>query len=183
MDYGQTQDASVEWAKTARYIGFGLIIMAGFLIAYLIGGIPWMKWYGIGLAVMLILGSIFGGFYAITALMARRDESMAKAFGDLLYAHSQSGAQMSKAITEVVRGANQMNKADADVQMKILNTTADVGKQYERRIADLVYKNQMQLQQQSYNLIEDHGSEPEEEQFSYMIPDNSGPAYMLPEIN
>jgi hypothetical protein len=130
----QSHNSHNEWASTAKLILLVVVILIGFMIAYIIGGKEWMKWYAI---IFIPILSMFVGIYAIMSLMSARDLGMARAFGDILHAHSQSGAQQAKAVTEVIRGANAMNKADAYDQKAKMKHYGNIGAQYEKEIAKL----------------------------------------------
>lgn len=163
-----------EWASTAKLILLVVVILIGFVIAYIIGGKEWMKWYAI---IFIPILSMFVGIYAIVSLMSARDLGMARAFGDILHAHSQSGAQQAKAVTEVIRGANAMNKADADVTSAMLKQFGAIGQHYEKALA----QKQIQLIEASsgYTVADEspqYGSK-------YMLPYDDDVEYELPEID
>lgn len=173
-----------EWAKTWRLVAILVFVLLGYLLAWGIGGYTWLVYYSILVVLGLVVGGIFYGIYAVMALLARRDENMAKAFGDLLFAHSTSGAQMAKVITEVIRGANQMNKADADVTEALIAAQAKLGGTYETKLAQLTF--QKAEAESQLRVLEQGGPKAlpstVETRFSYLLPDSNATPYTMPEI-
>lgn len=173
-----------EWAKTWRLLAVMIYVLFGYLIAWGIGGYTWLVYYSILVVVVLVVAGIFYGIYSVMALMAKRDENMAKAFGDLLFAHSASGGQMAKAITEVVRGANMMNKADADVTTALIGAQTKLGSTYEAKLAQLTF--QKAEAESQLRVLEQAGPKAlpasVESRFSYLLPDNHATPYTMPEI-
>jgi hypothetical protein len=173
-----------ELAKTWRLLAVMVFVLFGYLIAWGIGGHAWLVYYSILVVVVLVVSGIFFGIHSIMALMARRDESMAKAFGDLLFAHSTSGGQMAKVITEVIRGANQMNRSDADVTEALIAAQAKLGGTYETKLAQLTFQK---AEAESQLRVLEQGAPKAlpttvESRFSYLLPDSNATPYTMPEI-
>ena len=135
------------WAFVAFSILAVVFIFGGFGVAMWLGGKEWARWYGVAVGVLIVLAALYGGIYATMALLARFGHSIAQANADLLHAHAMSGAQQARAVTEVVRGVNQMNAADARTQQDILSNYGRIGAMYEKRMAELAYRAQMAEQQ------------------------------------
>ena len=141
-----TRSSADQSARLWAFVAFSILavvfIFGGFGIAMWLGGKEWARWYGVAVGVLVVLAALYGGIYATMALLARFGHSIAQANADLLHAHATSGAQQARAVTEVVRGVNQMNAADAKTQQAILSNYASLGAKYEARMAELVYRAQ-----------------------------------------
>ena len=174
--YEERNSQAADWAGTVRLILAVVVVLFGFWIAYIIGGKEWMKWYAL---IFIPIVGIFTGIYTIMSLLTRRDLGMAQAFGDILHAHSQSGAQMGKMVTELIKGTNAMNKADADVATAMIRQFGSIGQHYEKALAkkqiELIEARQpgMQLEQQQskYFLpLDDEDGDWEYDDTDYRLP-------------
>lgn len=128
-------DPAVLWAVVAMLAIGAILLFGGFGVAYGLGGIAWARGYGIAVGVLLVLAVMFGGVYAIMRLLVGHALGLQRSNADLLHAHSMSGAQQARAVTEVIRGANAINKADATTQQEMIRGFGRIGQEYERQLA------------------------------------------------
>lgn len=130
-------DPAMIWAVVAMMGIATILLLGGFAVAYGLGGIGWARGYGIAVGVLLVLGIMFGAVYAIMNLLVGHALGLQRSNADLLHAHSMSGAQQARAVTEVIRGANAINKADADTQQEMIRGFSRIGQEYERQLAKM----------------------------------------------
>lgn len=131
-------DTAARWWAIVAFLMIALIFMFGGLgVTVWLGGKEWARIYAVAVGVLVILAALFGGIYAIMALLVSHGLGLQRSNADLLHAHSQSGAQQARAVTEVIRGANAINKADADTQQEMIRGFSRIGQEYERQLAKM----------------------------------------------
>lgn len=167
------------WAFVAFSILAVVFIFGGFGIAAWLGGIQWARWYGVAVGVLVVLAALYGGIYATMALLVRFGHGLAQSNADLLHAHAQSGAQQARAVTEVVRGVNQMNAADAKTQQDILSNYGKIGAMYEKRMAELAYRANDAEQRARLSEVEPDNTP----QYALPLEGDHATVYRLPKVS
>lgn len=168
------------WAFVAFSILAVLFVFGGFAVAVWLGGKEWARWYGVAVGVLVVLAVLYGGIYATMALLVRFGHGLAQSNADLLHAHAVSGAQQARAVTEVVRGVNQMNAADAKTQQDILSNYGRIGAMYEKRLAELAYRANDAEQRARLATVEPDDTP----QYALPLDGEQTPAiYRLPKVN
>lgn len=171
-------DTAARWWAIVAFLMIALIFMFGGLgVTVWLGGKEWARIYAVAVGVLVILAALFGGIYAIMALLVSHGLGLQRSNADLLHAHSQSGAQQARAVTEVIRGANQINAADAKTQQAILSNYASLGATYEKRLAELAYRAQMAEQKALLA-----GPVEDDDTPHYTLPDDQH-VYRLPKVS
>lgn len=182
MPSGRRTDPAIMWAYVAMMIVTFFIVAFGFGVAYWLGDKEWAKIYAIAVGAVLVIAMLFGGVYMIMRLLVGHALGLQQSNAELLHAHSQSGAQQARATTEVIRGANAMNKADADTQQEMLKAFGRIGAAYESQMAKMAAKMHMLQANQSpiAEIVEDGTPQ-------YALPDEgvgtSMFKYKLPKIS
>jgi hypothetical protein len=122
-------------------VAIGALVLLAFLLGLgavlLFGDGDWVAIYLVSSGVILVVVLVYFGIYALMGLLANFGLGIARSQADVLHAASQSGAQQARAITEVIRGANQINKADADTQQKMIESWNKIGATYEMQLAKM----------------------------------------------
>jgi hypothetical protein len=136
--------------------------------------------YLVAVGVLIVVGLLFAGVYSIMGLLTRYGLGISRSNADLLHAHSQSGAQQAKMLTEVVRGINGINKADADTQQKMLDSWNKIGSVYEKKMAEMAYR--LQNAEQQVKLLSGPGVENDDS--PYLLPaDGEIVRYQMPKVS
>lgn len=173
-----TDSAARMWAVVAFVTLTFLFLLFSMIVAWMLGGASWARGCAIAIGVMAVLGMLYGGAYSIMQLFVRYGLGIAQSNADLLHAHAMSLAQQAKATTEVIRGANAINKADADVQRDMLRNQASIGAHYEKRLAELVVRAQ---QAEARAMIAE--AEPDDTpQYAIPMTGEQTTVYRLPEV-
>lgn len=179
-DFNQPADRLNLWA-VATILGVVLgFVLGGFAIAHWLGGIEWARIYGIAIGVLIILGALFGGVYGTMRLLVGHALGLQRSNADLLHAHSMSGAQQARAVTEVIRGANAINRADAETQQAILQNFGKIGAEYEKQLARMA--GRLAMAEGRAALPDNHQSAGEMEIVEYDVPADAMP-YKMPRIS
>lgn len=131
------QQRGVAWSTIAAMVVVVLATAGILWLIYFLGGKEALRLF---VYVALPIMVVFGMVYAVIIAFSQRDHGMLHAVGDILHANSTVGAKQAQAVTEVIKGANQINKADADVQIEMLRNENKIGQVYEKRLAELNFQ-------------------------------------------
>lgn len=179
-DFNQPTERVNLWA-VATILGVVLgFVLGGFAIAHWLGGMEWARIYGIAMGVMLVLGALFSGVYFVMKMLVGHALGLQRSNADLLHAHSMSGAQQARAVTEVIRGANAINRADAETQQMMLQNYGRIGTEYEKQLARMA--GRLAMAEGRAALPDNRQQEDTMEIVEYDVPADAMP-YKMPRIS